>query len=362
MGGFRRLKKAAAFILISIMCIALAACGASPTAKIQPTDTPVPPPVKTAPVGEVVSFAHGNDVYAYPEKYTGKKFAALFQIVSSLQPFEDKSVYYAKRLIYTGAPDTAYTILTWKGEIPTLSAPDIFYIWGTVKERKTITINKKPIDALLIEADGYEKDAAKADIPSDSLQYTFDDGKCAADIETVSGTGSDAVKRTFTLNINRLIFSRSDLTICTKTEDTSLDSSKYYHFDIILHQNGYFAWCYNNRFWMGLGSVDNYDYTPFPALDCKKDITAEFAPFDSTGKLICEPFVIGIKISGLKPADDNETEPTETATPSETTVPTDSAAAGDTEATGDTETPTDNVTPTGTVTPTEAATADGNGN
>lgn len=323
------MRKTAAVIFILIMCLVFSACGAEPVLEQTAGQKTAPAVSPALAAQDTAEFAYSSEVYTDPATYTGKTYAGIFKVASGEKEIDGSPAYLANRLKFTGGTDDAYTALSFKeGSVPDLPAGGMVYVRGTIKGKKTVDIalNRKA-DVLVIEAGYIERDAANARVVSENKEYDFQEGSYKA----LSGSLS--------IDITRMFFTRNNMVVCVKTADSTLKDAKTFHFDVIAHQGGIFAWNFDSKFWMDPSSDANYDYMLFPALDYSKDLSLEFVAFDGAYTMLGKPFSINIRLS------EEALKPSESATPTEAATPTES------------ETPTEPIEPTETVSPTQTVKA-----
>lgn len=318
------MRKAAALIIAIIMCAVLAGCGGADTVFEQPSGDSssfVPPEyTPVSPAGDAIPFTRAGDVNANPEAYKEKAYYNLFQIIYTGRAYNGIAACYAKSLSNIGATDDTYTALCFpSGILRPLSSGDIVYARGIIKGEGNIDIDStKKAKALIMYVSNIEYNAANANILTDSARYVFSGGKYKA----VSGHMS--------IEITEMFFSGNNTVIGTNSADGSLTEDKIYHFNIIVHQDGFFAWKYDCKFRMDPSSLNNYDNTLFPPIMSDKDLYIEFAPFDDIGTPLYDPLYISLTLS------EEAKEPSQTSAPPITKAP------------SQTVSPTEDVTPAGT--------------
>jgi hypothetical protein len=290
------MKKTIPVVIAIAFCLLLAACGKAGTADAE--KSPAAPASTESdarqngqsarPSGEkTYNFAHAPEIYANPDAYRGKVYASLFQIIGGKQQFEKKSVYYAAGYV-NGDTVKTYTLFSFKGSVPNLADGDIIYASGTIEGKGAFLDEAgKSTDVLLLNVESIEYDAKKAGIKSVAKEYQFKSGT----YKVKSGSLS--------LELVYLKFTKDELTMGTKTVDSSLKEKKLYLFDIVLHQNGIFAWYRNCNFQMEPNNMESFETIPFPPLDSAKDITMEFVPYSEGRKLLYEPLSIDAKPNKL---------------------------------------------------------------
>ena len=235
------------------------------------------------------SFAHAAAVYADPDAYKGKEYASPFLIVSEKQLLDGITVYYATGYINGSAMQT-YTVLAFKDtQIPELTVNEPVYARGIIEGTGTLYDDDGNITEMLwLNVADIELDAGLAPVIStDPKKYSFGEGK----LSVVNGSLS--------IEIISLDFSQDQLMLSTKTEDNAVDGFATYYFDIIIHQQGYFVWYHGCNYWIN-GGIPGYDNVPFPALNSAKDIMIEFVPYSEDGRLLYEPLVLNISLSGFE--------------------------------------------------------------
>lgn len=286
-------KAALALAAVITLCVSLAACS-EPGASAPPSDdaegspsasASAPPAVQIlkVPAEGALNFAYAAEIFASPDSFAGREYSGAFRITGS--QVIDGTMYYAKALIYDGGAEKNALLDFGSGALPVLTQKDIVFARGVIRGKGKFTYNNSKIEALWLTVTGIEKDASKEGIAAQNKQYSFGAGEYRA------------ANGALTAEITQLNFTGSNMVICFNTNDSSLESAKTYYFDIILHQEGYFAWNFNCGFLIDpLGSA-NYDTVLLPALQSDKDITVELVPFAGNGVLLYEPMVIDIKLS-----------------------------------------------------------------
>ncbi len=305
------MKKAIVILLIVVLCFPFASCRdpaavwdkipqnsqassvtqPPPSASQKPAVTKGPaatervaPAVQSGPAS--YSLAHYREVYANPDAYKGKTYESLFQVVSGKQQVEGASVYYANG--FTGNSGiNATTILHFKSmEAPELSANEVVYARGTVEGKGFLSDGKgNSIDAMWLDVTSIEYDISKANITAQTKEFTFAEGEVVAKNDTLS------------IEITSLNFTKDNLMLNAKTADTSVKTMETYLFQIIIHQNGYFAWYPGCDIYIQPNGSMAYDSVPFPVMDGTKDITINFVPFGEDGGLLYEPLTVAVKLS-----------------------------------------------------------------
>jgi len=285
--------KTAALTVCLIICLALSGCG-EPGPSAQPSLDAASPsgtaPVYTpeAPAPDAIPFTRAKDIYADPQAFRGKAYSNLFQITGAGKTYGEMPACYAKSVSFLGALDPVYTVLCFPGGmVRALSADDIVYARGVIKGTDTIALDSDTsADALILDISYMEYNAAKAGIVSGNARYEFKEGECKGSSGALS------------VEITEMFFSADDTVVCVETADSSLTESKTYYFNIIAHQDGYFAWNYRCQFRIDPGSVSNFDYVLFPSLNSEKGMTIEFAPYNRDGEVLYDPVVISVMPGG----------------------------------------------------------------
>lgn len=232
-----------------------------------------------------LSFGHAAEVFANPDAYAGKEYGSPFMIVSERQQMNASSIYYAQGHNGGGAAQT-YTVLDFgTGDAPELVPGEVVYVRGVIEGGGTMVSDTgESVDVLWITVSEVEKDAANADIFTRARKISLADGVCSA------------ASSTLTMEVLSLDFSEDALMLSTRTSDTAVEQFETYYIDIVVHQDGCFAWYAACNFWINPGSA-GFDNIPLPPMDSTKDMTIEFVPFDASGKLIYEPLMIDVPVS-----------------------------------------------------------------
>lgn len=300
-------------MLIALLCLVLASCygmgdiAGNEDASISPDADPTPAPVaatKSAPrltpssspaieptpqdvLPELsyLSFGHAAEVFANPDAFTGKEYGSPFMIVSEQQQMNASSIYYAQGYISGGAAQT-YTVLDFgTGDVLGLVPGEVVYVRGVIEGGGTMVSDTgESVDVLWITVSEVEKDVTGADISAQTRKVSLAEGACSA------------ASSTLTMEVLSLDFSEDALMLSTRTSDTAVEQFETYYIDIVVHQDGCFAWYAACNFWINSGSA-GYDNIPLPPMDSTKDMTIEFVPFDASGKLLYEPLVIDVPVS-----------------------------------------------------------------
>jgi len=253
-----------------------------------PLASPSTPPSAPVPPPSGYSFADAKEVFANPDAYKEMEYASPFLLASEPQAISDSiTVYYAEGYC-NGSKSPCYTVLEFSStSAPDLKAGSSVYIRGIIQGKGTLYDDTgNSVDMLWLSVTEYETDASAAALPASQQEFRFDDGKYRA------------VQDTLSIEIIGLTFNDDGLMLSTKTIDTSAQGFTTYYFDIIIHQDGLFAWYPGCNFWIDVG-VTGYDNILFPPLDDKKDMTIEFVPFSENGELLYRPLVIDIPLSQL---------------------------------------------------------------
>jgi hypothetical protein len=232
------------------------------------------------------SFADAKEVFANPDAYKEMEYASPFLLASGPQALSDSiTVYYAEGYS-NGSQAPCYTVLEFSSDsTPELKTGNSVYIRGIIQGKGTLYDDTgNSVDMLWLRVKEYETDAGAATLPAPQQEFRFDEGKYRA------------VQDALSIEVIGLTFSDDGLMLSTKTIDTAAQGFTTYYFDIIIHQDGLFAWYHACNFWIDAG-VTGYDNIPFPSLDDKKDITIEFVPFSENGELLYRPLVIDIPLS-----------------------------------------------------------------
>jgi len=280
-------------IILLVLCFSLAACGKTETVMENEPDKTQILITDEKPTESIIkkelssySFAHAAEIYADPDAYTGKKYASPFNIISEKQQVEANTMYYANGYIKNGGIRTL-TVLDFKDSLAVdLSLNQTVYVYGIIQGKGFVADEAgNHIDLLWLEVTDIELDAGIAHNLTENKEYSFESGEYFA---------TDGM---LTIEIMSLNFSRDMLSLNTKTVDSSVKKMTTYYFDIIIHQDGYFAWYNNCNFWIQPDSISGYDGIPMPVMSSAKDMTIEFVPFSENGKLLYEPLVIDVKLS-----------------------------------------------------------------
>lgn len=232
------------------------------------------------------SFGHAAQVFANPDAYAGKEYGSPFMIASERQQMDANSIYYAQGHNGGGAAQT-YTVLDFgTGDVPELVPGEVVYVRGVIEGAGTMVGDTgDSVDVLWITVSEVEKDVTGADISAQVRKISLAEGACSA----TSGT--------LTIDVLSLDFTEDALMLSTKTLDTGVKQFETYYIDIIVHQEGCFAWYAGCNFWIHPDAA-GYDNIPLPPMDSAKDMTIEFVPFDESGALLYEPLVIDIPAAG----------------------------------------------------------------
>lgn len=279
------MKKAAAIILIFVICISFGACVKySPGITVSSQASAAETPNLTA-ASSKLSFAHATDVFSDPDKYKGVTYESPFKITGGEQQLEGKSVYLAAGYIMSNSIK-AYAVFDFDDTpIPELSAGDIVYAKGVIEGKGFVSDGEgNSVDVLWLGVNDIERYVDKAGIKSPDKDYTFKDGEYKASSGALS------------IEVIGLKFAQDSLTLMTKTGDTSAKSKATYYVDIVAHQNGYFSLYSGCDFWIAPNGTAGYDSIPLPAMDSSKDISIDFVPFSEDGKLLYEPLTIDFKL------------------------------------------------------------------
>ena len=259
----------------------------------QPTLEATPEPSKTeepAPdsqdlkAQDSLSFAHADLVYADPEAYKGQAYASPFMILTEPTWFEDLLVCYA--VGFSNTDMQTYTALNFKGEAPELAVDETIYVRGTIGgEGYIFDDNGNTVDLLWLDVEEVEKEKTFSDTEQTGKDISFDEGEFAGQSDTLS------------IEVISLSFEQETMLVSTKTIDEAAEGFATYYLDIIIHQDGYFAWYHDCNFWIDKG-ITGYDNVPFPIMQTDKNMTIEFVPFSEDGKLLYEPLIIELELGG----------------------------------------------------------------
>ncbi len=281
-------------IIVLVLCFSLAACGKTETVIEDKPDRTQDLMTDEKPTEPIIkrelssySFAHAAEIYADPDAFTGKEYASPFNIISEKQQVEENTIFYANGYIKKSGGIQTLTVLNFADSLAVNLAPNqTVYVYGIIQGKGFVTDESgNRIDLLWLDVTDIEHDAGTANILTENKEYSFGAGEYYAKDGMLS------------IEIISLNFSQDMLSLSTKTVDGSVKKMTTYYFDIIIHQDGYFAWYNNCNFWIQPNSIVGYDGIPMPVMNSAKDMTIEFVPFSENGKLLYEPLVIDVKLS-----------------------------------------------------------------
>ena len=277
------MRKVILIIVVVLIILLLAACGnnGSFSAKEQSYEP-------NTEMENVSSYrlSQASEIYGNPDAFKGKEYSSLFMIISEKQQYEDKDIYYANGYINESSIE-AYTVLSFEnGTSPDLAPDDIIYASGIIDGKASLFDDAgNSVDMLWISVGSVEIDAGDANISTNNKKFMFEEGKYIAQNNTLA------------IEVTSLEFSQDNTILFTKTGDDSVKIRTTYYFDIIIHQDGYFAWYHDCNFWIEPNGEVGYDTIPFPIMDSAKDLAIEFVPYSQNGKLIYEPLTLDIELS-----------------------------------------------------------------
>lgn len=252
-----------------------------PTVEATPEPTQSPEPENNEKA-DSLSFAHADLVYADPEAYKGQEYASPFMILTEPAWIEDVLVCYA--VGFSNTDMQTYTALNFKGEAPELAVDEAIYVRGTIGgEGYVFDDNGNTVDLLWLDVEEVEKELVISDAEHAGKDIGFDDGEFVAKSDTLS------------IEVISLSFEQNTMFLSTKTIDEAAEEFTTYYLDIIMHQDGYFAWYHDCNFWIDKG-IEGFDNVPFPIMQTDQNITIEFVPFSEDGKLLYEPLVIDLEL------------------------------------------------------------------
>jgi hypothetical protein len=280
------MKRSIASAAAIALCALLGGCfgGSAPSIESAPPALTQGAPTAQAGGLDAYSYGHAAEIYADPDAYTGKTYSSLF-MVGEKQEYEGKTVYYAAGYKKDTSLNTITVFDFGNGEAPDVASGEIVYAWGVIEGGGFISDESGSTTAAMwLGVGGMEFDVSKADIRGKEKTYSFKDGEYTAKSGTLS------------IEVMSLGFSQDAMMLNTKTSDTSVKNTETYYFDIMIHQDGYYAFYPGCDFWMQPDGMVSFDNIPFSVLDSAKDIKIGFMPFGEDGSLICGPLTIEIKL------------------------------------------------------------------